>query len=187
MSATVGVAGQSLLLNAFGSNFGTMFVTLDEFSQRRTPELYCEAILNKLRQQLARRDSRGHDLAVRAAPGARGRAAPAAGCSWSRTAATWLEALQEQVEYLVRTANPTPAGGGIDMNGTPILPGTPRQPAVEGLTSVFRANVPQIYLDVDRTACMIKGVELRDVFKTLQAYLGRSTSTTSTASAAPGR
>ena len=31
---------------------------------------------------------------------------------------------------------------------------------------------PQIYLDVDRTACMIKGVELRDVFMTLQAYLG---------------
>ncbi|MFO0892712.1 MAG: efflux RND transporter permease subunit, partial [Isosphaeraceae bacterium] len=44
--------------------------------------------------------------------------------------------------------------------------------AVQGLTSVFRANVPQVYLDVDRTACMLKGVELRDVFTTLQAYLG---------------
>ena len=43
---------------------------------------------------------------------------------------------------------------------------------VTGLASVFRANVPQVYLDVDRTACMIKGVELRDVFMTLQAYLG---------------
>ena len=41
-----------------------------------------------------------------------------------------------------------------------------------GLASVFRANVPQVYLDVDRTACMIKGVELRDVFMTLQVYLG---------------
>jgi hypothetical protein len=44
--------------------------------------------------------------------------------------------------------------------------------AVAGLASVFRANVPQIYLDVDRQACMLKGVELRDVFETLQAYLG---------------
>jgi multidrug efflux pump len=41
-----------------------------------------------------------------------------------------------------------------------------------GLASVFRANVPQIFLEVDRAACMTKGVELRDVFETLQAYLG---------------
>ena len=47
-----------------------------------------------------------------------------------------------------------------------------RQSTVQGLASVFRANVPQVFLDVDRTACMIKGVELGDVFMTLQAYLG---------------
>ena len=46
------------------------------------------------------------------------------------------------------------------------------QSAVQGLASVFRANIPQVFLDVDRTACMLKGVELRDVFMTLQAYLG---------------
>ena len=40
------------------------------------------------------------------------------------------------------------------------------------VTSVFRANVPQLFLDVNRTACMIKGVELQDVFDTLQVYLG---------------
>ena len=34
VTATVGFAGQSLLLNAYGSNFGTMFVTLDEFEKR---------------------------------------------------------------------------------------------------------------------------------------------------------
>ncbi len=45
-------------------------------------------------------------------------------------------------------------------------------PAVAGLASVFRANIPQIFLDVDRTACMLKGVEMGDVFLTLQAYLG---------------
>ena len=37
VSATVGIAGQSLLLNAYGSNFGTMFVTLDEFKKRPSP------------------------------------------------------------------------------------------------------------------------------------------------------
>ena len=37
VTATVGFAGQSLLLNAFGSNFGTMFLTLDEFEKRPSP------------------------------------------------------------------------------------------------------------------------------------------------------
>src|SRR5205823_13045864 len=49
---------------------------------------------------------------------------------------------------------------------------TEQRRAVVGLASVFRANVPQIYLDVDRAACMTKGVALRDVFMTLQVYLG---------------
>ena len=47
------------LLNAFGSNFGTMFITLKGFDKRRTPDLYYEAIANKLREQLRRRDPRG--------------------------------------------------------------------------------------------------------------------------------
>ena len=34
VSATVGISGQSLLLNAYGSNFGTMFMTLKEFKER---------------------------------------------------------------------------------------------------------------------------------------------------------
>ena len=47
-----------------------------------------------------------------------------------------------------------------------------RSPPSWGWRSVFRANIPQVFLDVDRTACMLKGVELGDVFMTLQAYLG---------------
>ena len=43
---------------------------------------------------------------------------------------------------------------------------------MSGLASVFRANIPQVFLDVDRTACMSKGVNMGDVFMTLQAYLG---------------
>ena len=47
-----------------------------------------------------------------------------------------------------------------------------QQPALTGNTAVFRANVPQIYLDVDRAACMLKGVNLQDVFETLQVVQG---------------
>ena len=54
VDATVGVAGQSLLMNAYGSNFGTMFLTLKPFDERTTPETYYEAIANQLRSQIPR-------------------------------------------------------------------------------------------------------------------------------------
>jgi multidrug efflux pump len=41
-----------------------------------------------------------------------------------------------------------------------------------GMTSVFRANVPQIYADIDRIKCMTKQVTLGELFSTLRIYLG---------------
>ncbi|MBW8036561.1 MAG: hydrophobe/amphiphile efflux-1 family RND transporter, partial [Planctomycetes bacterium] len=40
------------------------------------------------------------------------------------------------------------------------------------MNSNFRANVPQLYLDVDRTKAKTLDIHLQDVFDTLQAYLG---------------
>ncbi|MGA2704883.1 MAG: efflux RND transporter permease subunit [Isosphaeraceae bacterium] len=201
VSATVGITGQSLLLNAYGSNFGTMFITLDEFKKRPapsptweaienwgrrrlglkekppTPDLYYEAIMNKLRGQFGRAIPEAN-IALFGPPPVRG----------VGRAGGWMlmiedrgdlgaTALQKEVENLSRLGN-----DGIDLTGMPIVrdkrptgsmpSGPARQSAVQGLASVFRANVPQVFLDVDRTACMLKGVELRDVFMTLQAYLG---------------
>ena len=152
VAATVGVAGQSLLLNAFGSNFGTMFVTLDGFEARQTDDLYYEVIANKLRGMLP---AKIHDaqIAVFGPP-------PVRGVGRAGGYMVMIEdrgdlgpvTLQLQTENIVELAN--------------------QQPEVAGNTAVFRANVPQVYLDVDRTACMLKGVRLQDVFETLQIYLG---------------
>ena len=78
VDATVGVAGQSLLLNAYGSNFGTMFVTLRPFDERTTPETYYEAIANQLREPDSPRGHRRRGRRLRPAAGARRRAGPAA-------------------------------------------------------------------------------------------------------------
>jgi multidrug efflux pump len=43
---------------------------------------------------------------------------------------------------------------------------------VSHLFSVFRANVPQLYADVNRQQCQTMGVNPKDVFDTLQIYLG---------------
>jgi multidrug efflux pump subunit AcrB len=40
------------------------------------------------------------------------------------------------------------------------------------LFSVFRANTPQLYVDIDRAQCQTMSVNPQDVFNTLQIYLG---------------
>ncbi len=44
-------------------------------------------------------------------------------------------------------------------------------PAAQGLQANFRANVPQIFLDVDREAAKARGVGLTDLYGTLQSLL----------------
>ena len=40
------------------------------------------------------------------------------------------------------------------------------------MASVFRANVPQVYVDLNRNAAMTKETEIHDIFDTLQVFLG---------------
>ena len=67
-----------------------------------------------------------------------------------------LAALQDQTDNLVRLGNQLEN----------------RQPGLTRLMSVFRANTPQLYVDIDRTKCKTMGVALNDVFGTLQIDLG---------------
>ncbi len=152
VDATVGVAGQSLLMNAYGSNFGTMFLTLKPFDERTTPETYYEAIANQLRSQIPRVVTDA-EVAVFGPPPVRG-VGRAGGYMIMIEDRSDLgpQLLQRYTEAIVQAAN--------------------QLPELRGNTAVFRANVPQVFLDVDRTACMLKGVDLQDAFSTLQVYLG---------------
>jgi multidrug efflux pump len=47
-----------------------------------------------------------------------------------------------------------------------------KQPGLVGLFNGFRANTPQLYVDIDRTKCKTLGVPLSTVFDALQVYLG---------------
>jgi multidrug efflux pump len=190
IDATVGIAGQSLLMNAYGSNFGTMFITLKGFDKRTTEDTYYEAIANKLRAELPQITDA--EIAIFGPP-------PVRGVGRAGGYMIMLEdrgdlgprQLQEHVQKLVKMSNQ------IDILGNPIVlkPKPPtlaervrsmvfgsdkdpkpemvrEPPALVGNTSVFRADVPQIFLDVDRSACLLKGVALVDAFNTLQVYLG---------------
>jgi HAE1 family hydrophobic/amphiphilic exporter-1 len=46
------------------------------------------------------------------------------------------------------------------------------QSGLQGLNTLFRANVPQVFVDIDREKVLTRGVNLSDVFSTLAANLG---------------
>ena len=45
-------------------------------------------------------------------------------------------------------------------------------PELAGVFSSYKISVPQLYADLDRTKAMQLGVDVQDVFNTMQIYLG---------------
>jgi len=149
---SIGVAGQSFLLSVNGSNFGSMFVILDDFENRHSSELYSERIAGRLRRVLYQSIPEAQ-AAVFGAPPVDG-LGNAGGFKIMVEDRGDLgpEMLQGQSENLVEKAN--------------------QMPGLVGVFSMFRANTPQLYVDIDRSKCKTLGVPLSEVFNTLQANLG---------------
>jgi multidrug efflux pump len=149
---TMGIAGQSFLFNANGSNFASMFVILQPFAERRGAERSADAIAETLRDRLFARIEDAQ-VGVFGAPPVDG-LGNAGGFQMmvEDPSDSGLPLLQQQTDNLVRKGN--------------------RQPGLVGLFSMFRANTPQLYVDVDRHKCKTMGVPLNDVFDALQVYLG---------------
>ncbi len=149
---TVAVAGQSLLLNANAPNFGAMFVMLDDFDNRREPELSGEAISARLQASLqdAVADAAVH---VFSAPPLEG-LGTAGGFKMviEDRNDTGLVPLQEVADDTVALAR--------------------EKDGLEGLFTSFRANTPWLYLNINRIQAKSMNVSMGEVFNTLQVYLG---------------
>jgi multidrug efflux pump len=145
---TIGVCGMSFTLGANGSHLGNMFVVLDPFEERRTPERSADAIARTLREKLYKEIPEAN-VAVFGAPPVRGLSnAGGFKIMIEDRDDEGLAALEEQVGDL--------AAAGPQFR----------------LFTVFRANTPQLYVDVDRIKCKSLGVPLSDVFDALQVDLG---------------
>jgi multidrug efflux pump len=149
---TIRIAGMSFVMGANGSHLGTMFVMLDPFEERQAPDLSADAILAKLRGRLSK-EIQEAIVVVFGAPPVRGLGSTGGfRLMIEDRGNVGLAELQEQTDTLVREGN--------------------QQPGLVGLMSVFRANTPQLYVDIDRTKCKTLGVGLNEVFDTLQVDLG---------------
>jgi hydrophobe/amphiphile efflux-1 (HAE1) family protein len=145
-------AGFSLLSGSSQSNVATMFARLNDFESRAGhADLHADAIVKKLQERLAA--VQDAHIAVFAPPPVRGMSA--------------VGGFKLQIQD--RT------NAGIDalqqVNSEMIAKGN-QQPGLAGLFTTFRAGVPQLFLDVDRTRVKSMDVPLKDVFDTLQIYLG---------------
>jgi multidrug efflux pump len=146
-----GVTGQSFVLNAFGSNFGSMFVNLDEYADRRDAARSADSIAAQIRQAAA--EIREAQIFVFGPPPVRG-AGRAGGFTLMVEDRGDLgsKALQEETENLVAAGRSTQK--------------------LVGLASVFRANVPQLFVEPDPRECMSKGVSLQSFADTLSIFVG---------------
>jgi hydrophobe/amphiphile efflux-1 (HAE1) family protein len=149
---TVGISGQSLILNANAPNFGSLYVMLKPFEERTGSGLSTDAIAAAL-QQRCQEEVRGAIVSTFGAP-------PIDGLGTTGGFKLIIEdrgnlglgTLQRASDQIVARGNQTPG--------------------LEGLFNSSRASTPWLYLDIDRTKCLALGVPVGNVFNVLQVYLG---------------
>jgi multidrug efflux pump len=180
---TISVSGQSFTLSANGSNFGNLFVTLDEFDKRRDPSMSSDAIAARLRMKLA--DEIPEATASVFGPPPVFGLGSAGGFKLmvEDRSDLGLEELEKQTQRLIRASRgePDPVDGDQTQSTESksrqarrkaVRTAHPPDPFVTNLFTVFRANAPQLSIDLDREQCHSMGVDPFDVFNTLQTNLG---------------
>ena len=126
---TLAISGQSFQFNANSPNWGSMFVILKPFKDRKAANLKSLPILFELRRRCAEQ-IQDAEVGVFPAPAIRG-LGNAGGFKFyvEDRGSLGLSALQEYTDDMIAKAN------------------SPRIPAI---TTAFRADTPQLYLDIDR-------------------------------------
>ncbi len=149
---TVAISGQSILLGANASNFGALYLMLDEFEHRTTRDLSSGAIARALEERLQSEVPRAI-VNIFGAPPVEG-LGTAGGFKLivQDTGDNGLSALQKTAEDVV-------AAGEAD-------------PRLQGVFASFRADTPWLELIIDREQAKDRGVSIDDVRTTLEATLG---------------
>lgn len=151
VQACIEIAGFSLLGGA-QSNAGTIFIVFKDYSERTTAETSGDAIIAQLRKRF---NAEIPEAVVNVFP-------PPAVSGMGSTGGykmmvqdrggAGLDELENQTQNLVKAANETPG--------------------LVGNLTTFRANVPQVWVEIDRAKAKTMNVPLSNIFGTLQIYLG---------------
>ena len=145
------VVGYSMLSGVANTYSSFFFITLEDWAARKKPEEKYDAIKAHLTRGLG---SLTEGIGFAFPPPA----IPGIGTSGGFTfiledrAGNDIKYLAEQTSKFLDAAR--------------------KRPELSGLSTTFRPNVPQVFVDVDRDKVLKQGVALSDVYKTLQCFMG---------------
>jgi hydrophobic/amphiphilic exporter-1 (mainly G- bacteria), HAE1 family len=149
--SVVAIGGFSFLTGTSASNSGVLFAVLEPWFDRREPELQAQGILQRVRGKLA------------AIPEATVVAFNPPSIRGLGTTGGFDFQLQDS-----RGGSPQDLAAAL----RGLIVGANQAPELQNVFSTFQADVPQIWVDVDRDKAKKQGVPLDEIFATLQTQLG---------------
>jgi hydrophobe/amphiphile efflux-1 (HAE1) family protein len=149
---TIGISGQSLILNANAPNLGSLYIMLKPFADRTDDDLSADAIARELERR-CREAVRGATVRVFGAP-------PIEGLG---TTGGFKIVIEDRGN--LGLAELQRASDQVVTNGN-------RAPGLVGLFNTARFDTPWVYLDIDRTKVLSLGMSVDDVFNALQYNFG---------------
>ena len=160
VSSTPGVghyaalSGLNVLNNASNSNAGTIYVQLKPWDERSVSDQQVPGIMEVMRKRIADAGIKNANVEV-IQPSPIPGVGQTVGFSFQieqRNTNDDLHAFENVVKKFVEEAN--------------------KNPAISGAYSFYGAHTPGFNLTVDRDKCEKLGVNINDVFTTIQAYMG---------------
>jgi len=148
------ISGFNILNGGANSNNGSMFCMLTPWDDRTTPETKMQGIMAGLKKRIAKAGIKNANVVVIQPPPIRG-IGLAAGFSM-------------QIEQ----GNSTDDIYTFEKVIKKFVAAAQKNPATAGSFSYFSAHTPSYELNVDREKCEKLGVNISDVFNTMQAYMG---------------
>ena len=149
---TITVSGQSFLIGATSSNYGSMFIILEPFEKRKSFDLNGLVIflhLRKLYPQLVQ----DAEVSVFPPPPVNGLGATGGfNLMVEDRSNRGPEVLEAETSRLVKA--------GV------------ANPLLAGVMTLYRPNTPEVLVDIDRSKVRAMGVRLSDVSQALEVYLG---------------
>jgi HAE1 family hydrophobic/amphiphilic exporter-1 len=147
----VSISGYSLLSSTNGSNLGLVAIVFTPWEDRQAPHLSQEAILDRIRAEF---DKIQEAIVFAFVPPAIDGLGSAGGFQMQLQdrGGVGLAEMQAVANEMIQDGN--------------------AQTGLTALNTTFRATVPQLFAEIDRTKVKTLGIPLSSVFSSLQAYLG---------------
>ncbi|OQC51565.1 MAG: Efflux pump membrane transporter BepG [Deltaproteobacteria bacterium ADurb.Bin026] len=145
------IVGYNMLSQVANTYSGFFFITLKEWSERKKPEEKHSAIIMRLNYAMSKlTEGIGFAFSPPAIPGI----GTAGGFTFvlEDRSGSDLSFLTENVKKFITEAK--------------------KRPELSRITTTFSPSVPQMFVNVDRDKVLKQGIDLADVYQTLQCFMG---------------